>query len=89
MKTPTPLRLPKRLRCFPGFNIKIKQVTRKWLMETYSNPNEELHGVWDVDAMTIYIQKTLDGKAKFKVYAHELQHALVDWTSWIEDQKSG
>lgn len=87
MKT---VRLPKRLRCFPGFNVKIKQVSKKWLVETYAaSPNEELQGCWDVDAMTIYIQKTLDGKSKFKVYAHELQHALVDWASWVDDQTSG
>lgn len=80
------LRLPKRVRCFPGWNIKVKQATKKWLREAYAlNAGDVIEGIWDIDAMTVYVQKTLPAKRKFKVFAHELVHCLNDWQAWVED----
>lgn len=80
------LRLPKRVRSFPGWVIKVKQVTKRWMRENYSSTaGDIIEGCWDIDAMTIYIQSTLPPKKKFKVYRHELDHALNDWDAWVEE----
>lgn len=80
------MKLPKTVRCLPGWVVKVRVVPGKWLNEHYSiGPAEALEGVWDQSAMTIFLLKSLPGRKKLRVYYHEMVHCLNDWNAWQDE----
>jgi len=69
---------------FPfGYQVKVKQGSQAELDKVLG---VKADGGWRVDLQTLYLLKTLDRSRKLRIFAHELVHALNDWTHWLLDQ---
>lgn len=77
------LRTPKWLKMPYGYKVQIKQISRKKMTEDHSPDTD---GIWDVDSGTIWLVKSLSPERKRYVLAHEIGHAVTDWTHWLVNE---
>ena len=68
-------RIPKTTHLGYGWKVSIHLVSKE-VMTAMGCPG--IPGAWDVDKMTIFIEKSISSARKQEVYWHELYHALAD-----------
>ena len=85
------LPLPAFVHLGKGYNVRIREVTGKQLARITGDPNCE--GCWAEDIPrtmpknvrvlgTLYVLRDLPHKDKWRVYWHELLHAIHDIKEW-------
>ena len=68
--------LPHSIRLPFGYTVTIKVVAARTLRRV---AEAEVHGCWDVDTRTIYIDRNLGEREQKYVLTHEMMHAFADW----------
>lgn len=68
-------RLKRSIDFSGGWKVNIKLISRDEL--TKMN-DEYVPGCWDVDTMTVYIDRAISFQRKLETLFHELQHAIPD-----------
>lgn len=73
-------RLPRRVPLGLGNTVKVVLVTKAQLKEIIDDddPENEYDGYWDVENLTIYINRNIKTAERIKTYWHELVHAVHD-----------
>ena len=65
----------------PGpFRVKVTQLKP---MQMKTKHGEFYDGIWDVEAMTVDLNRKLPHKRKWYVFSHELAHVVNDWILWL------
>lgn len=77
-------RIPRRVPLGRGYIVKVLLVSPAALVELCDDEVElgQVEGLWDDDAMTIYIDKTMSLARQWGAYWHEVGHAVNDCRSW-------
>lgn len=77
-------KIPRRIFLGRGYVVKVLLVSPAALVELCDDEVElgQLEGLWDDDAMTVYIDRTLSRARQWGAYWHEFDHALNDCRSW-------
>lgn len=83
-------RLPRRVVLGPGYIVQTVILPPKELAIENDEEEEPRHirspGSWDVETYTIYISGGLSLEEQWRVWRHELNHALID-IDWIDRQR--
>lgn len=74
-----PLAIPKSVRLPFGYTVKIVIMTAEELAGKVGGP---AYGGWDNDTRTIYLNATRPRRLMRADLAHEMQHAVIDFTNW-------
>ena len=89
MKVP---RLPTSVRLGPGYLIRVVLVPPSELAAENEEEDQPRHvrspGSWDPDELVIRIDNTQPLAEQWKVFRHDLLHALHD-VIWMESQVAG
>lgn len=75
------MKIPRRVVLDENFVVPIRQVAPTVLSGIIGQGKV---GAWDNDNKTIWIDKTISQKRKWKVFRHELHHALIDAHNEVE-----
>lgn len=68
--------LPSSVRLPFGYTITVKTVSARTLKRIAQN---DVHGCWDVETRTVWIDRALGEPEQRYVFTHELMHALADF----------
>ena len=72
---------------FPGgYHITIRLATPTEIAEEVEVEPHEVGGCWDVEKRQILIDKTQSASERWKILAHELQHAALDYSHWLHTE---
>ena len=73
---------PTRVRFPFGYTV---LVTAESAKEMLADGDDEDEGWWDSGARTLHMCRDLDDDRYAEVFAHELNHAVLDYELWIRD----
>ena len=84
MDTPTKSPQIPRLIKLPGhFVVKVNQIIPTKMKEKHG---QYYDGIWDVDTMTVDLNKRLGHERKWWVFSHEYSHVVSDWIHWLVNE---
>lgn len=72
------VRLPRRVHLGNGHVVTVTLVSRQTLKDLNGDEDEPLEGLWDSDTRAIYVLRSLGSADRWRVYWHELLHAVND-----------
>jgi Zn-dependent peptidase ImmA (M78 family) len=81
------MRLPSRVTLPFGYVVLVKQVTDAE-MRAQDEDGELADGLWDCEGRIIYLRRSLPVRRRRYILAHEMQHAVADWTHHCFDEEA-
>jgi len=78
--------IPKQVRFPFNYHVKVKRVTPAELAIATHDPDPG-YAAWDVDSMTIYLDRTRPLKKLRADFLHEMEHAFADWRAFVLNSK--
>jgi len=76
--------IPRKISLPGPFVVTVNQIRPMKMKEKHGEYHD---AVWDIDTMTVDINKKLDQKRKWYVFAHEYAHVLNDWIHWLQNKE--
>lgn len=78
------LYIPRTIELPAGFDIKVTQYMPMKMKEKHG---AYCDAVWDIDSMTVDINRKLQHQRKWYVFSHEFAHAVNDWMLWLVNRE--
>lgn len=72
--------IPQTFELPGGFKVKVRQLKP---MQMKAKHGGDYDGIWDIETMTIDLNKSLPHKRKWFVFSHEIAHIVNDWILWL------
>jgi hypothetical protein len=79
-----PPRIPKLIKLPGGFNVKVTQLKPSKMKEKHG---EYYDAIWDLDTMSVDLNKGLNHQRKWYVFSHEYNHVVNDWMHWLINEE--
>jgi hypothetical protein len=75
--------IPRRIDLPGGWSVKVNQINP---MQMKTKHGDFYDGLWDIETMTVDINRKLKHKRKWYVFGHEYAHVVNDWKHWLIEE---
>lgn len=78
------LYIPRAIHLPGGFTVTVNQLKP---MQMKAKHGDTYDGIWDIETMTVDINRKLPHKRKWYVFSHEFAHVVNDWMHWLVNKE--
>lgn len=78
------LYIPRTIELPGGFNVKVTQLNPMKMKEKHGDFYD---GIWDIETMSVDLNRKLTHQRKWYVFSHEFAHVVNDWMHWLVNKE--